>query len=224
MRVRRFFAAVIAAAIFTAPTAHAADGMIRAHANQDMKIALTFDDGPHPRYTTEILDILEKYHVKATFFVIGRNVRENPELVMREVSEGHEIGNHTMNHSYLDHAERTAVMQEITEAETAIAEICDLDISLFRPPGGRYSGYVRDVATETDYTVVLWNIDTRDWARAPVEEMSNMVLERAKSGDIILCHDYVVGESPTPAFLERILPELLDRGYEFVTVSELLDS
>ncbi len=195
------------------------------HENDKQKIAITFDDGPHPRYTPIILDILAQYGAHATFFIIGENAQRYPDLLARILKEGHEIGNHTYLHANLQTVRPDTVKQQILEAEETILELTDLRPKLLRPPGGLYNQYVCDAANALDYEVILWTIDTLDWSHPTPEEIIDKVESNIKSGDIILCHDFIGGGStPTPDALRRILPDLLREGYEFVTVSELIHS
>ncbi len=195
------------------------------HENESRKIAITFDDGPHPRYTPEILDILSQYGVHATFFLIGDNVNNYPELLTRIQQEGHEIGNHTYLHENLQKTTASEMQYQILTTERLILEITDQRPKLLRPPGGLYNQQVCDTAAALDYKVILWTIDTMDWAHTPSDQIVQKVEENIKSGDIILCHDFIGGApSPTPDALRRILPDLLRDGYEFVTVSELIYS
>lgn len=186
------------------------------------KIALTFDDGPHPRYTPEILEILEEYGIKATFFVVGQNVGYYPELVKAELDGGHEVGNHTFSHANLRLAGYDAVCREIGQTERLIYENTDFRARLLRPPEGIYSQTVCDAAADCDYTIVLWSIDTKDWAHNPSDRITEQVLSEVRGGDIILFHDFIAKDSPTPDALRRIIPALLAEGYEFVTVSGLI--
>lgn len=188
----------------------------------DMRIALTFDDGPHPYYTELILDILEKYDVRATFFFVGQNIEYYPEAAERVRSRGHEIGNHTYTHHRvraLDHAE---LMREIERCDDAIYQLSEYRTRLFRPPEGAFDSDARKAAGQMDYSVILWSIDTRDWEHTAPDIILKNVMTNIKSGDIILMHDYIGHDSPTPEALEMLIPALLDRGYEFVTVSELI--
>lgn len=189
---------------------------------EDPRIALTFDDGPHPEYTAQILDILAEYGIHATFFVIGENADLYPELLQRTVAEGHEIGNHTQTHP-LKNLSREKMEQELSACETTIGEWIDCRPRLFRPPGGIISGTVTALAEDHRYRVILWSIDTRDWAHTPVKEITKTVLDGVGAGDIILMHDGIKSNSPTPQALRILIPILLERGYRFVTVSELLD-
>ena len=187
----------------------------------DRNIALTFDDGPHALYTAEILDILAEYGVHATFFVIGENVDRCPELLAREIAEGHEVGNHTQSHP-LKNLPQEQMEAEISACETTIGEWIDQGTRLFRPPGGIISQTVMTLAESHQYRVILWSIDTRDWSHPPTEQITKTVLEQVSAGDIILMHDGIDPPSPTPAALRILIPALLDQGYHFVTVSELL--
>ena len=189
--------------------------------NTDRNIALTFDDGPHASYTEEILDILAEYGIRATFFVIGENVEQHPELLEREILEGHEIGNHTQTHP-LRNLSREQMEEEISACEITIGEWIDNRTHLFRPPGGIISQTVTALAEHHRYRIILWSIDTRDWAHTPVEQIVKNVQNNVGAGDIILMHDAIDAPSPTPAALRILIPALLARGYHFVTVSELL--
>ncbi len=191
------------------------------HCN-DKKIALTFDDGPHPYYTAEILEILAEYDVKATFFLIGDNVTRHPEIVKMVYEEGHEIGNHTFSHANLKNADYETVTREIGETEKVVLNTVEYKTKLLRPPEGLWGENVCRAAIENQYTVVCWSIDTRDWAHTPVDRMVNYVLGSAEAGDIVLFHDFVSGKSPTPEALKIIIPALIEDGYELVTVSELM--
>ena len=196
--------------------------VIRSWRGNKKTVALTFDDGPHPQYTQEILDILGEYGVHATFFVIGENAERHPELVEAEEAAGHEIGNHTYSHRDLCKLTDEEIRSEIDGAERILYEDQEIRTRLLRPPGGNVGPGVCRIAAERDYTVVCWSVDTRDWAHTPTDKIVQNVLSSVKEGDIILFHDYVVGDSPTPAALRLIIPKLLDEGYRFVTVSELL--
>ncbi len=190
--------------------------------NDNMQIALTFDDGPHPGRTPEILDILEKYNIKATFFVVGQNVENYPEVFKRAVAEGHEIGNHTFSHRTLGSCSEDAITEEMEQFNKTIAEYGKTPTANLRPPGGIYGDTLREFAESNGYNIVLWSVDTLDWAHKDVDNIVNNVLSNTDGGDIILMHDYISGKSPTPEALEIIIPQLLDRGFEFVTVSELI--
>lgn len=191
--------------------------------NASQKIALTFDDGPHPVYTPKILDILNEYGIKATFFIIGQNAEYYPDVLRRIEAEGHEIGNHTYYHRHLNGLSPERIKSDITLCGKAIYDICGYPTTLFRPPEGVLPDSIRGYAEAEDYKVILWSVDTHDWTHRPAAEIFTVVKSKITSGDIILMHDYVT-RSPTPGALRLIIPYLLEGGYRFVTVSELLES
>ncbi len=190
------------------------------------KIALTFDDGPGKQYTEEILGILDEYDAKATFFLIGENAERYPEIVKEESARGHEIGNHTYSHPNMRKLSPEKYGEEIEKTQTVLAEITGKPPVLFRPPGGYLNNALVEKTAENGCTAVLWSWrqDTRDWANPSVEEVVGTVMEGLCDGDIILFHDFDAKESPTPAALRLLLPKLRDMGYEFVTVSELMNA
>jgi peptidoglycan/xylan/chitin deacetylase (PgdA/CDA1 family) len=192
------------------------------HDNNNNMIALTFDDGPHYKYTHEILDILKEYNVKATFFVIGKLAERYPEIILRELAEGHEIGNHTWSHPKISKCSSVKLVNEIILTERILNEIADYRPKIFRPPEGSFKKEVATIAENNDYKVILWTVDTKDWAHTPPDKIVETVLEKTESGSIILCHDFIGYDSPTPDALREFIPALLKKGFKFVTVSELL--
>lgn len=186
------------------------------------RIALTFDDGPHYKYTAEILDILAENEVKATFFVVGSLAERYPELILRELESGHEVASHTWSHPHLAKLPEATLVNELSATEEFLYELAEYRPKLFRPPEGKCPDSVLRVAGELDYEVILWTVDTRDWAHTPTDTIVKTVLDNTESGSIILCHDFIGGVSPTPDALRKFIPELKRNGYEFVTVSELL--
>lgn len=193
------------------------------HKNNSQKIALTFDDGPHPKYTRKILDILKKYDIKATFFVIGQNIEYYPGILEEIIDEGHEIGNHTYNHKHTKQLNESDFDREVKSCDKIVEEVCNYKIKLFRPPEGFVDSKVKQVADELEYSIILWNIDTRDWAHSTPAEIERNVLTNVTAGDIILMHDYTSGKNTTIEALERIIPKLLSEGYKFVKISELIE-
>lgn len=184
-------------------------------------IALTFDDGPFVNNTPQVLDLLQQYNAKATFFPVGNRVLRYPELVTREVEEGHEIANHTYNHPVMEKITTEKLVEELEAASNAIRETTGYVPTLFRPPGGVYNDTIVNAAKASHYMVVIWssNLDTRDWSRPGVHKIINCVLSNARNGSIVLFHDR---ERQTLEALKVILPTLQKQGYQFVTVSELL--
>ena len=191
--------------------------------NDRMEIALSFDDGPQPRLTPVILEILEEYGNKATFFMVGENVGYYPAAARAVVEAGHEIGNHTFSHRKFGRMGRADLEREIVSCEEAIAALTERPVRFIRPPEGEMSETVRRVAGELRYRVILWDVDTRDWAHTPPDEISRHILDTVQAGDIILMHDFIGYDSPTPEALRMVIPALLARGYRFVTVGEMLD-
>ncbi len=190
--------------------------------NDNMEIALTFDDGPHPYYTPIILKILEEYGVKATFFMIGENVGYYPAAAEAVLKAGHEIGNHTNHHRGMKNLSDHEILREIEDCEDAIYSLAEYRPTLIRPPEGAMNEQVRRVVGSLDYRIILWDVDTHDWAHTPPDAICRQVLNEIDAGDIILMHDFIGHNSPTPAALRLMIPALLERGYKFVTVGELL--
>lgn len=186
------------------------------------RIALTFDDGPHVKYTAEILSILKEYGIKATFFVVGQNAEQYPSLVKQASEEEHEIGNHTYSHPKLKEQNAESFSYELEKTKTVIENITGVSPILFRPPEGFREGVIKTVAKEQGYQMILWSVDTEDWRGLSATRIEDAIMKDVKDGSIILCHDYVAGQSHTPEALRRVIPVLLEEGYEFVTVSELV--
>ena len=191
--------------------------------NGRARVALTFDDGPHPRYTPLVLDILKEYGIRATFFCVGTNVETYPAIVKRAADEGHEIANHTYNHYHVAKLSDMALYEDIAACGDAIARITGSQPRLFRPPEGVCSEAVKSYCASEGMAIVMWSVDTRDWAHTPVPDICRNIRKNVKNGSIILMHDFIGKNSPTPAALRRVIPMLLELGYEFVTVSQLLE-
>ncbi|GAC42846.1 polysaccharide deacetylase family protein [Paenibacillus popilliae] len=189
------------------------------------RIALTFDDGPNPKNTPAILELLKQYDARATFFLVGWRVKDNPELVKRTLREGHEVGNHSYYHKYFRRGIPPAEIEDdMMKAHRLIEEVTGMAPHLYRPPGGYYNQQLVDVAHANDYRIVMWSWhqDTKDWSSPGVQRIVNKVLNSARNGDIVLMHDVAGGRSQTVEALKTILPELKRRGYSMVTVSELM--
>lgn len=187
-------------------------------------IALTFDDGPDPRYTKQIAELLKEYHAKATFFVVGSRVKKHPQVVRQLLDQQHEIANHTYTHPDLRRISSAKLREEVLATQEEIYKHTGLRPQLFRPPGGVYNESLVKVAKDAGFLIVLWSWhqDTRDWSDPGVKKITNKVLKNAKNGDIVLFHDYGGNRNQTVDALREIMPELQKRGYQFVTVSELM--
>lgn len=186
-------------------------------------IALTFDDGPHKKYTPEILDVLNKYNATSTFFIVGENAEKNPSVIQRMYEEGHELAIHTYTHPL-----RTSIpnlLKEIKKTHETIYGISGYSPTLFRPVEGQYTDGMIDAVAKEGYKVVMWSWhqDTMDWKSPGINKIVNTVLKGAKEGNIVLFHDGGGDRGQTVKALEKILPELENQGYKFVTVSELLE-
>ncbi|MEG4571819.1 polysaccharide deacetylase family protein [Microcoleus sp. N3A4] len=188
--------------------------------SQHKAIALTFDDGPWPKTTTQILDILKKNNIKATFFWVGRYLKNSPELGKQVAAAGHAIGNHTWNHEYLQYNEEGAA-REIDRTSSLIEDLTGIKTSIFRPPGGILNNGLAAYAQKKNYAVVLWSADSLDW-RTPTESLMDNVMRQANSGGIVLMHDGGGNRSRTVKALPDIIAKLRKKGYIFVTVPELL--
>jgi len=178
-------------------------------------VALTFDDGPSKNYTPIILDILKENNANATFFVLGSEVKKNKETLIRIVSEGNEIGNHSYNHKDLTSISDYELYQQIVGTDEFIEAITGIRPTLMRPP----YGYMNDITSKRIYKpIILWSIDTRDWENRNTEKICSNIFENVKDGDIVLMHDIY---GTTADAVKIVVPELIKRGYQLVTVSEL---
>lgn len=182
--------------------------------------ALTFDDGPLGTTTPEVLAVLREKNVKATFFVVGENAEKYPLLIKQEIAEGHEVGSHSYTHPLLRKLSRELVERELVKTDNIISANAPKP-TLFRPPQGKYNHTISKLARDNGYTIILWSIDTMDWRRPPVGKIVETALSNIKPGSIILMHDGVT-DSPTPEAVGFIIDGLRERGYDLVTVSELL--
>ncbi|WP_391370478.1 polysaccharide deacetylase family protein [Lysinibacillus sp. KU-BSD001] len=185
-------------------------------------IALTFDDGPHKKYTPEILDVLAQYDAKATFFIVGKYAEKTPNLTLRVHEEGHELAIHTYTHPLRTNVSN--LIKEIKETHATIFGISGYAPVLFRPVEGQYTDAMIEAIAKEGYKVVMWSwhLDTFDWKRPGKEKIVDTVLKGAKPGSVVLLHDGGGNREQTVQALEEILPELQKQGYKFVTISELL--
>ncbi|WP_239984826.1 polysaccharide deacetylase family protein [Sporolactobacillus pectinivorans] len=193
--------------------------------NHQKSVALTFDDGPHPVYTPQVLDVLKKYHAKATFFLIGKRMQAYPDLVKREVAEGHELGNHTFSHVSLHGKSNAFFLNEVSKTDDLINQYQGPPrIRLLRPPGGDINAQTVLISEKNHFEIILWswNQDPKDWSKPGVSRIVRHVLTNIKSGDIILLHDSGGNRKQTVAALKIIIPTLQSRGYKFVTLYDLL--
>ncbi len=190
------------------------------HGNRNLpEVALTIDDGPHRPTGAQLLDVLKAHRVRATFFVVGAQVKQHPDLARRMLAEGHEVGNHTQDHQRLDTLEERHIRNEIAHCDLNFRRATGQRLTLLRPPGLRYNDDVLRVAGEMGCTLVAENVTAHDATPVPPEFIVRRVLRRVENGSILLLHD----DFPATAqALPRILTTLRERGYRFVTISEML--
>ena len=191
------------------------------HGNHNLKeVALTIDDGPHKPTGDQLLDILKQEGISATFFVVGSRMKENPDLVKRIVTEGHEIANHTQNHYRLPTLKQDQMRRELNDADINLFRITGTHFnSLMRPPGVQYNDNVLKVTKDLGYQVITWTCAARDFEDVTPDYIVNRILSRAENGSIILLHD---DRPSTVTALPRIIASLKRDGYKFVKVSEML--
>jgi peptidoglycan/xylan/chitin deacetylase (PgdA/CDA1 family) len=185
-------------------------------------IALTFDDGPWPNTTAKVLDILKKNRIKSTFFVVGQNVKNYPDLTKQIVADGHIIANHTWHHWY-HQMNAQAAAYEVANTGDIIYQTTGVRTSLFRPPGGIMNNGVAAYAKNNKYAVIMWSADSMDYSRPAVPRLMNNIFREAKPGGIVLMHDGGGDRSNTVKALPEIISRFRKQGYEFVTVPELLE-
>ena len=190
--------------------------------DSEKRIALSFDDGPLAGKTDKILDVLARYGIKATFFMVGSQANYCPETAVRVVNEGHEIGNHTNNHKSLAALSEEELDEEISFAEEEIYKACGYIPSLFRPPEGVCTERISRAAKNRGYSIIMWSVDTLDWQGKSAQVICENVLSNVKPGAVILMHDGIFAQSHTAESLELLIPALQAEGYTFVTVGELI--
>ncbi len=181
-------------------------------------VYLTFDDGPHPTWTPQVLDLLDAYSAPATFFVLGQNAARFPEIVERMVAAGHEAENHTFDHIWLDKAPRDLFVSQVEAADEALHAAAGRrvdPIACLRPPYAAMNEHTRSLAAELGKSIVLWSVDTQDWRRPGEDQIVSHVLSNARPGAIILMHDGGGERSQTVAALDAVLEGLTGRGYTF---------
>lgn len=180
------------------------------------KIAITFDDGPHPYYTEQLLDGLKERDVKATFFVTGEHAQLHPDIIERMNEEGHLIGNHTYSHLQLSKSNRQEYKEQLIKTNEIITEITGKEVLFVRPPYGTW-----DKTLEKDLNMfpVLWTVDPLDWCSDNVACIKKKIMSEVGENDIILMHD---SYASTVTAALQVIDELQEQGYEFVTVDEIL--
>ena len=181
-------------------------------------VALTFDDGPNPSTTNKALDILSKYGIKATFFVLGKNISGNEEILKRMKKDGHVIGNHSWSHPVLSKLSLEEAKKQITDTENALTKVLGSSSKLMRPP---YGAITDDIRNSLDLSFIMWDVDSLDWKSKNETSILTEVQRQVHSGSIVLLHD-IHGE--TVNALPKIIDYLKGQGYSFVTIPDLLDT
>ena len=197
-------------------------------------VALTFDDGPKPEFCGHILDILDKFGAKATFFVVGHEAEQNPDLIMRMEDSGHEIGNHTYSHMPVKNKPVGEALSDIQRCSQVIYNITGEQPKYFRPPGGEYNVRIQKGLKKMGLTTVYWTMNAADYSddmaspgyevpddyQALAKALAKRIVDKVTPGTIILMHN---GSEQTVLALPFILTELKKKGYGFVTVSDVVE-
>ena len=181
-------------------------------------VALTFDDGPNSTTTNQALDTLSKYGIKATFFVLGKNVSGNEEILKRMKSDGHVIGNHSWSHPVLSKLSLDDAKKQITDTEDALTKVLGSSSKLMRPP---YGAITDDIRNSLDLSFIMWDVDSLDWKSKNEAAILTEIQREVKNGSIILMHDI---HAETVNALPKVIDYLKGQGYDFVTIPDLLDS
>ncbi|MDZ4287752.1 MAG: polysaccharide deacetylase family protein [Prosthecobacter sp.] len=184
-------------------------------------VAMTFDDGPHPSLTPKLLDLLKEHNIKCTFFVVGKNAKAYPDIIRRILAEGHEIGNHTWTHLSLTGHSDEQIRKELKQSEDALFAAANYRPQVMRPPYGAINTRIKQLMfTEFGYSTIMWSVDPQDWRRPGSGVVTSRLLAGAHPGAIMLAHDIHPGTiTAMPAFFDQMLA----KGYQFVTVSQLLN-
>jgi len=183
-------------------------------------IALTFDDGPHATLTPKLLDLLAAHHMRATFFVVGQNAADHPDILRRAIREGHEIANHSWSHPNLGKMSDEAVRREVQKTDDAIFAAIGKHPTLLRPPYGSITArQKRWIHDDFGYRIIIWDVDPLDWKRPGPSVVCNRILKETRPGSIVLAHDI---HPPTLEAMPATFDQLDRKGFKSVTVSELL--
>ncbi|MCU0523749.1 MAG: polysaccharide deacetylase family protein [Elainella sp. Prado103] len=190
-------------------------------------IALTFDDGPHPTHTPQLLEVLARYQVPASFFWLGACVDRSPQVARSVWQQGHWLGLHGYHHASFPMLSLTDLQQSLIQTQTAISVACDLDraevqqrIRDVRPPNGVFTPQILRSLQAWNYRPVMWSVVPEDWVRPGVQVAAQRVLQQTQNGSLIVLHDGYCGGEDVAATVAMIIPTLLDQGYQFVTIDQ----
>ena len=191
------------------------------------QIALTYDDGPNDPHTPRLLEVLARHNVRATFFVIGKYVRQRPDLVREIAAAGHVVGNHTFTHPLLIFKSEAEIRKELADCRSALQDAVGEHSNLFRPPyGGRRPAVLR-IARELGLRPAMWNVTGYDWNAPPAEVIERKVSRRIRGGEVILLHDgghkaMGADRAQTVIATDKLIAKYKSEGYEFVTTQEMI--
>ncbi len=188
------------------------------------KVALTFDDGPHPEYTLELLKVLDEFKITASFFWLGEWVERYPEIAKAVYDRGHWIGLHGYRHLSFPQLTEIQLKESLEKTQNAIYKTCRLDpakVIDVRPPNGFFTPKTLELLKTWGYRPVMWTVVPEDWVHPGVDVVVNRVLQQTVNGSIIVLHDGYFGGRDVVKSTQKIIPKLLDKGYQFVTISEL---
>ena len=190
------------------------------------QLALTYDDGPNDPHTLRLLEVLARHEVHATFFLIGRYVKQRPDIAREIVNAGHFVGNHTFAHPLLIFKSESEIRSELTDCNAALQDAIGKPTSLFRPPfGGRRPAVLR-IARKLGLEPVMWNVTGYDWDAPPAEVIERKVISQVRGGDVILLHDgghkqMGADRAPTVAATNNLITRFKKEGYQFVTIPQM---
>ena len=189
-------------------------------------LALTFDDGPNKVQTIKVLNILEKYNVKATFFEIGENIEYQKDIVKKVYEAGHEIGNHFYSHENINKMSKDEIKTSIVKTNELIYSITGKMPKVVRPPYGIVNNTLKEVCAELNMSIIIWtdDKDSKDWNKTKDSEIINNVTKKVTNGDIFLFHDGSKTYTNTLSAIDVIIPQLKNKGFKWVTISQLINN
>jgi peptidoglycan/xylan/chitin deacetylase (PgdA/CDA1 family) len=188
------------------------------------EIALTFDDGPHPVHTPQLLQVLEQYQIKATFFWLGVNVEKFPEIAREVYRRGHAIGLHGYQHISFPTLNAIQLKESLEKTQEAITKACKINGNLIknvRPPNGLVMPETINLLKQWDYRIIMWSVVPEDWVKPGVSLVKNRVLQQTRNGSIIVLHDGYHGGEDVASSVAEILPKLIEKGYKFITIDPI---